>query len=132
VPAFGKRSRAALSGIDPRLQELAERVIEVADFSVLEGLRTPERQRELFEQGASKTMNSRHLVGMALDFCPYPVTWKPPQFILLGGYFLATARAMSETTSPGFVIRWGGDWRGDFKMKTWPDFGHIEIPRGKE
>tara|TARA_Y100000590_G_scaffold206427_1_gene233922 strand:- start:469 stop:684 length:216 start_codon:yes stop_codon:yes gene_type:complete len=71
---------------------------------------------------------------MAFDFAPWPIPdgWKRDQFILLGGYFLATARAMAETTSPGFVIRWGGDWRGDFKMKTWPDYGHIEIPTGRE
>ncbi len=134
MPAFGSRSKASLEGIDPRLQALAHRVIEVIDFTVLEGLRSMARQRDLFDKGKSKTLTSRHLVGMAFDFAPWPIpkNWEPKRFIMLGGFFMATAREMAATSHPDLVIRWGGDWRGDFSMTTWPDYGHIEIPRGKE
>jgi peptidoglycan L-alanyl-D-glutamate endopeptidase CwlK len=37
------------------------------DFSITEGLRTKERQKELFSAGKSQTMNSRHLTGKAVD-----------------------------------------------------------------
>ena len=126
MPAFGTRSLRNLEGIDSRLQDLASEVIKVADFSVLEGLRTPERQQELFDKGASKTLASRHLLGKAFDFAPYPIPedWDPPRFIMLGGYILAQARAMS------IPLRWGGDWAGNFKMPGWPAYGHIEIPKG--
>lgn len=47
-------------------------------FTVIEGLRTKERQAQLVKAGASKTQNSRHLTGHAVDLWPLdPKTMKP-------------------------------------------------------
>lgn len=47
-------------------------------FTVIEGLRTKARQAQLVKAGASKTSNSRHLTGHAVDLWPLdPATLKP-------------------------------------------------------
>lgn len=47
-------------------------------FTVIEGLRTKERQAQLVKAGASKTSNSRHLTGHAVDLWPLdPKTMQP-------------------------------------------------------
>jgi peptidoglycan L-alanyl-D-glutamate endopeptidase CwlK len=51
---------------------------QVMDFSVAEGIRTEDRQKELVASGKSKTMNSKHLrqstgYGHAVDLYPYPI-----------------------------------------------------------
>ena len=38
-----------------------------SDWTVVEGLRTKEKQAEYVRKGVSKTMNSKHLVGRAID-----------------------------------------------------------------
>ena len=61
--AFGEKSRSYLVGVDPDLVRIVERAIQVTvrDFKVIDGLRTLERQKELFMTGASKTLRSFHL-----------------------------------------------------------------------
>jgi len=77
---FSKRSERNLEGVHPDLVRLAREVLAVSplDFGITEGLRTPERQKELIEQRKSQTANSRHLTGHAIDFVVYvhgKVTW---------------------------------------------------------
>ena len=128
MPHFSRRSLESLEGLDERLIELAHIVIQSVDFVVLEGQRSMARQKRLVEDGLSKTLESRHLVGKAFDMAPFPIPddWAPPRFILLGGFFLATAKAND------IPLRWGGDWRGNFQMNGWADYGHIEIPKGDD
>ena len=66
---LGLRSRARLRGVHPDLVRVVTRAIEITDvdFTVLEGVRSLSRQRQLVAQGASKTMRSRHLTGHAVD-----------------------------------------------------------------
>ena len=66
---LGARSRQRLKGVHEDLVKVVERAIEITtvDFTVLEGLRTPERQKVLMEAGASQTLNSRHITGHAVD-----------------------------------------------------------------
>ena len=85
-----------------------------------EGLRSKERQRELFAKGLSKTLNSRHLYGLAVDFAPLidgEVTWKTPAFLPI---IKAFKTASAELKIP---IVSGGDW------KTFKDYPHIELSR---
>ena len=72
---FSKRSRDNLIGVNPVLVKVMNRALITSDqdFTVIEGLRTVERQRELLRAGFSKTMNSRHLTGHAVDVVPYPI-----------------------------------------------------------
>lgn len=71
---LGNRSKQRLEGIHPHLVAVVNRAIEVTeqDFFVGEGIRSLERQKKLVASGASKTMNSRHLTGHAVDLHPYP------------------------------------------------------------
>ena len=51
---------------------VVKRAIQITrtDFTVIEGVRTKERQKELLYKGVSKTMNSRHITGHAVDIVP--------------------------------------------------------------
>ena len=77
---LGTRSRNNLKGVHPDLLRVVERAIQKTkqDFTVIEGVRTMQRQRELVAKGASKTFNSRHLTGHAVDIVPFPIprNWK--------------------------------------------------------
>ena len=68
------RSRQRLSGVNPLLVEVVKRAIEITkqDFFVGEGVRSVERQKKLVASGASRTMNSRHITGHAVDLHPHP------------------------------------------------------------
>jgi len=118
---LGSKSLKALIGVDERLVSVVKRAIEITtvDFSVIEGLRTKKRQAELVAAGASKTMNSRHLTGHAVDLAPYVngrIRWDWPLFYPIAD---AMKRAAQELCVP---IRWGGDWM------TFKDGPHFELP----
>ena len=71
VKVFGNVSESNLKGVHPDLVRVMRRTLtllpEDLDFRVTEGLRTPERQRQLKRQGATRTLNSRHITGHAVD-----------------------------------------------------------------
>jgi peptidoglycan L-alanyl-D-glutamate endopeptidase CwlK len=106
---LGHRSRQRLKGVHPDLVKVVERAIQLTtvDFTVLEGLRTPERQKALVEAGASQTLNSRHITGHAVDLGAWvddEVRWDWPLYHKI-------AAAMKEAAKQVDVpIEWGGDW----------------------
>ena len=55
MPRFGKRSKRRLKGVDAKLVNVANELVKLMDVTVLEGLRSQERQDELVAQGKSKT-----------------------------------------------------------------------------
>jgi len=126
---LGTRSRERLQGVHPDLVKVVERAIELTeyDFSVVEGVRTIEKQREYVAKGVSKTMNSRHLTGHAVDL--YPVGKPTPC-----ERCPAIARAMLDAAKElGVSIRWGGDWNqdGNSKDERFYDGPHFELLRSK-
>ena len=72
------------------------------------GLRTLEQQRKLFERGATKTMDSRHITGHAVDVVPLDdagnVSWAWTLFFPLADAFRAASIA------EGVPVVWGGAW----------------------
>ena len=119
---LSKRSRSRLEGVHPDLVAVVELAIIMTpiDFTVIEGRRTPERQRELYRAGATKTLNSRHLTGHAVDLAPLvkgQVRWDWPLFHQLAP---AVKDAAAEL---GVRIDWGGDWH------RFPDGPHFELSR---
>src|SRR6056297_2888142 len=101
---LSQRSKNNLSGVHPDLVAVVKRAIEITeqDFSVLEGVRNIERQRQLVAQGKSQTMNSRHLTGHAVDLAPYPLSWE-------WEYFYPIADAMIQSCQElDVALRWGG------------------------
>jgi len=121
---LGQRSKDRLKGVHPDLVKVVERAIEITtvDFTVLEGLRTPERQKTLMESGASQTLNSRHITGHAVDLGAWvdnQVDWSWPLYHKI-------ADAMKGAASELDVkIVCGSDW------KKFPDGPHFEIDRRK-
>jgi len=120
--ALSTRSEYALQGVNPDLVRVVRRAITLTnvDFVVTEGLRTPERQAELVKAGASKTLNSRHITGHAVDLAPIiagQVRWDWPPFHEL-------ARAMKQAAAAeGVAIVWGGSWT------RFRDGPHFELDR---
>lgn len=119
---LGAKSLSKLEGVHPDLVRVIKRAIQLTpvDFSVIEGRRTLARQKELVAAGASKTMNSRHLTGHAVDIAPYvagKIRWDWPLFHQIAP---AVKQAAMEL---GIPIVWGGDWR------TFKDGPHFELER---
>lgn len=118
---FSKRSLDRLEGVHPDLVRVMHRAITISpvDFIVVEGLRTPSRQRELFRKKATTTMRSRHLTGHAVDIAPLigrEVRWDWPLFHQL-------AKAVKEAAGAESVpIEWGGDW------VSFKDGPHWQLP----
>ena len=125
--SLGPRSKMRLNGVHPDLVKVVERAIQITtvDFTVLEGVRTPERQKILVESGASQTLNSRHIpgadgLGKAVDLGAWvddQVDWSWPLYSKI-------ADAMKEAAKQVNVpIEWGGDW------KTFKDGPHFQLPK---
>lgn len=106
--SLSQRSRNGLKGVDPRLVAIVERAIQLTpvDFIVTEGLRTKARQAELVASGASRTMESRHITGHAVDVVAWQgtVRWELPLYYPIAKAF---RDASNELGTP---IRWGGAW----------------------
>ncbi|MDO4895659.1 M15 family metallopeptidase [Moraxella sp.] len=106
---LGDGSLAKLNGVNPNLVKVVKRAIQLSsvDFRVIEGVRTKARQAELVRKGASKTMNSRHLTGHAVDIVPVidgKVSWD-------FNHYYPLAKAMAQAaTELGVKVRWGGAW----------------------
>lgn len=119
---LSSRSLARLDGVHPDLIRVVKRAIQITpvDFGITEGLRTKERQTELVANGASRTLNSRHLTGHAVDVVAYigpEVRWDWPLYPKIAAAFRQAAK------EEGVPIIWGGDWP---KLRDGP---HFELDR---
>ena len=93
---FGKRSRDRLKGVDSRLVNVLNELIKIMDVTVIEGLRSAERQKELLAKGASKVKYSKHMEGKAVDIAPYPIDWDDRErFHYMGGMIRGIAKALN-------------------------------------
>lgn len=120
---WSARSLKNLNGIHPDLRRVMNRALQESelDFVVIEGLRTKERQKQLVASGASRTMNSRHLTGHAVDIVPIGPNGKAafdwPLYDRLGPAVKAAAE------KEGVALVWGGDWT------SFKDGPHFELDR---
>lgn len=125
---LSQRSLDRLVGVHPDLAEIVQLAIQrtTVDFTVVEGVRTLERQREYVARGASQTMDSYHLpqadgLSHAVDLAPLidgVIPWSNWQA------FAGLARVVKACAAElGVPVEWGGDW------KTLKDGPHFQIPR---
>lgn len=106
---LSQRSRGHLVGVHSDMVNVVSRAIELTpiDFGITEGLRTVERQKKLVASGASKTMNSRHITGHAVDVAAYigsTVRWDWGLYVQIAEAF---QKAAQELNIP---VVWGGCW----------------------
>jgi hypothetical protein len=106
---LSKRSISRLEGVDEQLVACVHRAIQVTkiDFGVTEGLRSVQRQQQLVDAGASKTMNSKHIKGRAVDLVAYlgpRVSWEINLYDDIADA-MKLAALENEVT-----IRWGAAW----------------------
>ena len=115
-----ERSEKRLEGVNPTLVSIVRRAAKRLPFSlfVVEGLRSKERQEQLYAQGRTKpgpkvtwTMKSKHIEGKAVDLAPLidgAIDWKDLK------KFDQIAEAMIEAGKEvGVLVRWGADWDMD-------------------
>ena len=122
MPKFGKRSLRRLKGVDAKLVNALNELIKIMDVTIIEGVRSKERQEELLEKGATKVKYSRHMSGKAVDLAPYPIDWDDRErFHYMGGMLIGHQL--------GLKLRWGGDWDSDGEIKdnSFDDLVHIEL-----
>lgn len=116
------RSLTNLNGVDPDFVRVVKRAYEIhrakgLTFTVIEGVRTPARQAQLYAQGRTApgkivtwTMNSRHFVnprtgfGEAVDILP-GTGWND-----LKGFDDVVHSMFQASRELGIKIRWGKDW----------------------
>lgn len=83
------------------------------------GLRTQKEQERLYKEGKSKTLNSRHLTGNAVDLAfskGGKIDWKDRK-----PYILAANHFKFFMLNKKVKCRWGGDF------KSLDDIYHFEI-----
>tara|TARA_R100000458_G_C8264873_1_gene240029 strand:- start:579 stop:977 length:399 start_codon:yes stop_codon:yes gene_type:complete len=130
MPKFGKTSKERLKGVDTRLVNVLNELIKIMDVTIIEGVRSAERQEELLKKGATKVKYSKHMEGKAVDLAPYDRTvkgkidWKDrDRFHYMGGMIRGIAKQLNTN------VRWGGDWDSDGEVKDngFDDLVHVEI-----
>ena len=116
---LGASSLKELEGVDADLVRCVKYAITITrqDFTVYDGIRSVKEQQTHVNNGTSKTMQSKHLQGLAVDLVPWiggkPVwDWK-------GCYLIAHAMDQAATQlGIAHRITWGGAWD-----RTLADFG---------
>lgn len=129
---FGPSSLLKLKPLHPDLRAVVKyalHISETLDFTVVCGMRTLARQRELFAHRATRTMDSRHLTGHAVDLAPWvggKVCWAvdafPPLVTLM-------KRAANVLQIP---LRCGADFNNEGTTGDgWRDWPHFELPKAE-
>ncbi len=118
---LSRRSLKNLEGVHEDLVRVVKRALEITpvDFTVIEGIRSEERQKKLFASGASKTMNSRHLTGHAVDLAAWVdgnIDWHWEHYEKIADAVKSAGKEL------GVAVEWGGDW------KTFKDGPHFQLP----
>ena len=116
------RTETNLKGVHPDLVKVVRRAAQITKtpFTVIEGMRTKARQEQLVKAGASRTMNSRHLTGHAVDLAALVggrIRWDWPLYASLADAMKTAAKEL------GVAIVWGGDW------PRFRDGPHFELDR---
>jgi peptidoglycan L-alanyl-D-glutamate endopeptidase CwlK len=118
--SLSQKSIDTMNGVKDPLVNVVKRAIQISeiDFKVLEGVRTLERQKELYARKVTQTLNSKHLTGDAVDLGALrdgQITWDKQSYATI-------AKAMKQAAKELQVnIRWGGDF------KTFFDGPHFEL-----
>lgn len=117
---LSQNSKAKLQGVHPQLIAVVERAIELTDvdFGVTYGVRTYAEQEQLYAQGRSQTMKSKHLIqadgySHAVDLVAYfgsDISWE------LNVYDNICDAMKQAAKEVGLPVKWGAAWsEGDIR-----------------
>jgi peptidoglycan L-alanyl-D-glutamate endopeptidase CwlK len=114
---LSNRSLSKLEGVHDDMVRVVSRAIELTevDFGVIQGLRTLEEQEALVAKGASQTMKSKHLDGLAVDLMAYVGgrgVWE------LNVYDEVADAMKTAAIEEGVAIRWVAAWHID-DIREW-------------
>ena len=126
---FSQRSLNNLMNVDEKLVLICNELIKRIDFTVIEGYRTRERQKELFNKGfsridgISKKGKHNYFPSRAVDIIPYKKGHNPfdgskeseDMFYELAEQFKKVAKELN------IEVSWGGDW------ESFKDLPHFQI-----
>ena len=147
---FGEKSLTQLKTCHKDIQIILNEVIKFYDFSVLEGIRTAERQQSLFAEGKSKLDGvnklSKHqgrqdengnIVSFAVDVMPYYKGFNPfvdnngaKSFYHMAGLIMAVSEMLYNENKISHLLTWGGNWDNDldfFSDSQFFDLPHFEL-----
>ena len=118
-PPYGRKflptSERRLSEVNKNLAIVARRAKQISrvDFEITSGLRSKDEQARLVAKGASRTMNSKHLTGHAVDVVAVLDNKKTLKSISwsLAYYGQIAVAFMNEAAAEGVNIEWGGNWK---------------------
>ena len=126
-----ERTKSNFVGVRPELVTMWSSTTFPYPCQVIDGVRSFEKQEQYYKAGTSKTLNSRHLTGHAIDFAIWPfgfdqgVSW---DLVKQGkitkeqesAYYHACVKALKKSAKNlGMNCTFGADW-------GW-DLGHIEL-----
>ena len=106
---LSQRSLDRLEGVHDDMVRVVKKAIDLTkvDFGVICGLRTIEEQKALVDKGASQTMKSKHIDGLAVDLMAYVggrASWEL-------NLYDDIADAMKDAAKLEDVpVRWGAAW----------------------
>ena len=103
------RSLKKLEGVNAMLTRCVQDAIlkTTVDFGVTEGLRSQERQQQLYDQKRSQTLKSKHIDGNAIDLVAYigsEICWEIGVYDEIADAMKVSAKAI------GLPLRWGAAW----------------------
>ena len=123
------RSKNNLKGVHPALINVVNKSAEIVTeklpnyhFVITDGVRTLERQKQLLAEKKTKTLNSKHLTGHAVDIAVFidgKITWDLKEYKLVVSLFKEAAKELNVE------IECGADWI------KFIDAPHIEINPNK-
>lgn len=127
--SLSQHSLDKLEGVHPDLVAVVHLAIRLTaqDFAVICGLRTLEQEKVFVADGRSKTLNSRHIPGLAVDLVAYTIgngiSWAVPLFFKIEAAMLQAAKLLSVD------VQWGADWNqnGDTQDETFRDYDHFQL-----
>ena len=137
---YSQRSASELATVDVRLQNLFNFVLKFWDHTIIDGIRTIAEQEKNVARGVSKTMDSKHLSGRAIDAMPYPINWDKIEKGLAavkkveGGMevleaYMFQGFVAGVAAHMGINIRQGVDWNSNrqFEDQSFNDIPHTEL-----
>lgn len=129
MPNFSEKSRNNLKDVDSKLVRLLSEAIKIVDFSINEGYRSPERQKQLYKEGKTQVLLGKHnkFPSEAVDIYPSPYNGGTEKDIRQLYYIVGVIKALS--LSMDIKTRLGLDWDGDYETRdeNFVDAFHLEL-----